>query len=199
MGRHKCAQGAGIDGAVHAGKFLWEKNKEDDKQGLLLVNVQNTFNEGNYTSIRENRCCTKCISNIQSSSKHHIYINSQYTLKYYARGYETDGKNAPKKKLIWSSMEQPPQGDSLFCYPHLTTHHKYWEQSQLIYCPQDIPHLYYIPCRKPLFSIHFYFICIKITSYVQIDNFTVIILPVDPDNARKVEHLAILTVTVLRN
>ena len=38
---------AGIDGAVHAVRALWDEHEEDDDWGFLLVDARNAFNEGN--------------------------------------------------------------------------------------------------------------------------------------------------------
>ena len=41
---------AGIDGAAHAMRQLWEENEGDDEWGFLLVDARNAFNEINRTA-----------------------------------------------------------------------------------------------------------------------------------------------------
>ena len=38
---------AGIKGAIHAMRVLWEEQKQEEDWGFLLIDVRNVFNEEN--------------------------------------------------------------------------------------------------------------------------------------------------------
>ena len=43
---------AGIEGAIHAMRALWEEHKHEEDWGFLLIDARNTFNEENRTAMR---------------------------------------------------------------------------------------------------------------------------------------------------
>ena len=42
---------AGIEGAIHAMRILWEEHKKEEDWGLLLIDVRSAFNEENRTAM----------------------------------------------------------------------------------------------------------------------------------------------------
>ena len=42
---------AGIEGAIHAMRVLWEENNKEEDWGLLLTDARNAFNEENRTAM----------------------------------------------------------------------------------------------------------------------------------------------------
>ena len=42
---------AGIEGAIHAIRVLWEEHAQEEKLGFLLIDTRNGFNEENWTAI----------------------------------------------------------------------------------------------------------------------------------------------------
>ena len=42
---------AGIEGAIHAMRVLWEEHNQEEDWGFLLINARNTFNEENRTAL----------------------------------------------------------------------------------------------------------------------------------------------------
>ena len=42
---------AGIEGAIHAMRVLWEEHKKEDNWGFLLIDARNAFNEENQTAM----------------------------------------------------------------------------------------------------------------------------------------------------
>ena len=43
---------AGIEGAIHAMRVLWEEHKQEEDWGFLLIDARNTFNEENRTAMQ---------------------------------------------------------------------------------------------------------------------------------------------------
>ena len=42
---------AGIEGAIHAMRVLWDEHREEEDWGFLLIDVRNAFNEENQTAM----------------------------------------------------------------------------------------------------------------------------------------------------
>ena len=42
---------AGIEGVIHAMRFLWEEHSQEEDWGFLLIDARNAFNEENQTAI----------------------------------------------------------------------------------------------------------------------------------------------------
>ena len=42
---------AGIEGAIHAMRVLWEEHAQEEDWGFLLIDARNTFNEENRTAM----------------------------------------------------------------------------------------------------------------------------------------------------